>query len=345
MLLSSAAEAMYWTGRYLERARALAWAVLAYERLSLDLPPTRSLGLRPLLSVMGSDGAHPERPANATPAAFDAEKVLHALALDDHNPSSVFGAVCRARENLRRGRVVSPPSVWTTLNALHLLLSGVDAQNMAGVLGALDEVVSAGSRIDGDLAAGMTRDAAYSFLRIGGHLERADMVVRTIDAVLSTMAPSGSAELFNDVRWIGLLQTVGAHSMYRRRHHTHVDLATVLEFLTVDVTFPRSLAFCLALVDDELAKLPHPAQARAAHATVGHAASSLAGASAVELPAQVSRVLWTFAALHTAIRSSYFPEDPAVEPRIVSAMVLATTPAGCHESPQVAAQDPATLSH
>lgn len=44
MLLSSLAETMFWGGRYIERAQALARAIRAVEGLSLDLPSRTPLG-------------------------------------------------------------------------------------------------------------------------------------------------------------------------------------------------------------------------------------------------------------------------------------------------------------
>src|SRR5271167_1440569 len=114
MLLSSAAEAMFWMGRYLERAQALARTVQAYERLSLDLPGARSLDLRPLLGLIGREVTQDQD----TEAVGETTALLRALVLDHDTPSSVMGAVCHARANLRRGRVTAPPEVWATLNSL-----------------------------------------------------------------------------------------------------------------------------------------------------------------------------------------------------------------------------------
>ena len=51
MLLSSVAEAMFWSGRYIERAQALSRTIQAVERLSLDLPGKHAEGLVPLLPL------------------------------------------------------------------------------------------------------------------------------------------------------------------------------------------------------------------------------------------------------------------------------------------------------
>ncbi len=331
MLLSSVADAMLWTGRYLERAGALARAVVAYERLALDLPEARAVDLRPMLRLIGRD----VDPGLSDPTTTAAS--LHALALDADNPSSVIGALRLARENLRRVRVDVPPDVWPTINAVYVRLSEFDATQVAAVLGLLEDVIATGSRIEGELTAGMTRDAAYSFLRIGVHLERGDMLLRTMDALVSTIDPRGPERLFDDVRWKGLLHAVSAHTMYRRRHHTQVDLATVLAFLVRDETFPRSLAFCLGVVEEELRNLPNSGPARAALAVSRRVSATLAEAAAEGLAEQVSHVLRTLAALQTALKSAYFPDEPGTLPALAPAPAVPTTDESvpAHEAPGV----------
>lgn len=306
MLLSSVAESMLWTGRYLQRAPSLARAVLAYERLSLDLPRHQDLG--PLMRLVGCT-----EPSQMPSVATEPSDVLGKLILDGENPSSVAGALNRARDNLRRVRVSVPREVWTTVNALSLKLAATETAHLAGVLGAAEDVVAAGSRIEGDLTASMTRDAAYSFLRIGCHLERADMLLRIIDVVVSTMAPHGPECLYDDVRWRGLLDAVAAHSMYRRHHPTKVDLPTVLAFLVDDAAFPRSLASCLGVVGDEVSSLPNSRVSCAAQAACVRASTALKGVSAASLPVQAALVLERLAEFHMSLERSYFSQEPEAE--------------------------------
>jgi uncharacterized alpha-E superfamily protein len=304
MLLSSTAEAMFWTGRYLERAQAVARAALAYQRMSLDLPGVRWLDVRPLLGLSARQAPGDNRTATETSGP------LRELVLDADNPSTVLGALRRARANLRRGRVTTPFEVWVTLNAVYVRLSEVDAGQTASVFGLLGEVVAAGSRIEGEITATMTRDAAYSFLRIGCHLERADMLVRTMKALLPVVSPSGPEQTFDDVRSMGLLDAVGAHSMYRRRHHARIDLPAVLEFLVLDAAFPRSLTHCLHVIDAELRNLPRPGEGHPERLACLRVASELARTSPDGVPAQLSLVLNSLAALHAAVKASYFPDLP-----------------------------------
>src|SRR6478609_2636491 len=185
MLLSSAAEAMFWSGRYIERAEALSRSIQAVERLSLDLPGKHENGLVPLLSLVGSGDS------DAAAKDIGQAGVLRALALDADNSSSVLGALRAARENLRHARACAPPELWLALNNQYLLLSGALEQPLPRVLDALGLALEAGSRIKGVFESNMARDAAYSFLNIGVELERGDMLLRVLPALLPATTVSG----------------------------------------------------------------------------------------------------------------------------------------------------------
>ena len=306
MLLSSVAEAMFWSGRYIERAQALSRTIQAVERLSLDLPSKHSAGLVPLLPLV--TGSEPD----ALAANTSQSEALRVLALDDENASSVLGALRAARENLRHARVSAPPELWVALNNQYLLLKDASEQPLPRVLDALSNVLEAGSRIRGVFESNMARDAAYSFLNIGVELERADMLLRVLGALLPTMTANGWDRTFDDVRWTGLLQALGVRSMFRQRHHHQTDLVSLMDFLSVDTASPRSVVHCLRLVEGELRNLPRAGQAAAAVTMATSSAFALAHAESDELPAAIERTLAALASVHSALVASYFPELRAV---------------------------------
>jgi uncharacterized alpha-E superfamily protein len=306
MLLSSVAEAMFWSGRYLERARALARAIQSVERLSLDLPGKHALGLRPLLALVG-DRAELNAPETSQAA------MLHALALNQEDPSSVLGALGAARENLRQARVVAPPELWLALNNQYHELLAVAEEPMPRVLEALGHVLEVGSRISGVIESSMARDETHSFLSVGVELERADMLLRVLAVLLPALAVHGWERTFDDVRWGGLLSALGVHSMYRRRHHHQVETATLLDFLAVDMASPRSVAHCLRRIEDALRPLPRAAQVLLAVALATSSASALARANCQENSQEIEQgidaALAALAAVHESLQSCYFPES------------------------------------
>jgi uncharacterized alpha-E superfamily protein/hemerythrin-like domain-containing protein len=297
MLLSSSAQTMFWLGRHLERAQALSRAIQSSARASLDLPGADSPALAPLLGLVGKESV-------AEPG-----EALYALSLERDNPSSVLGALGGARENLRRGRTIVAPEAWEILNGTYLKLCALErAAAGSEILRALDHVMAASSRIEGELGASMTRDGAYAFLRIGWLLERADMMLRVTSALSEGFGPGPAQRDFDDVRWMGVLNAVGAYAMYRRRHHARVDQKTALDFVLLDAEFPSSTVCCILQIERELEKLPRPQRARAALLSC---LPEPVEVERIETMAQfralAAKLLTSIAGFHGAIAASYFP--------------------------------------
>jgi len=120
----------------------------------------------------------------------------------------------------------------------------------------LERVVAASRELAGQVAVGMLRDDGYAFLRLGVHLERADMMLRTAGIVAATLMPADHRPAFADVRWMGLLKSVGAYTTYRHRYHARADFTSTLDLLLYEPTFPRSLAHALGEIDRDLGALP-----------------------------------------------------------------------------------------
>jgi uncharacterized alpha-E superfamily protein/hemerythrin-like domain-containing protein len=298
---------MYWTGRYFERAQALARALAGYERLSLDLPSGDALDLTPLLGLVGPD---PEPDTK-----LGRHEVLRAFALDAENPSSVRGALGVARENLRSGRAVMPAAVWAPVNRLHARLGELDPHDTTAVFAALEEVEAIGSQIEGQLTSSMTQDAAFSFWCIGCRVERADMLLRVL-AVLVPHLMNRRGEPFADVRAIGLLECVGAYSMFRRRNQTQADVVTILDFVLTDAAFPRSLCGLLKTIERELDALPRPGPVQAALASCYPKVLPNIGSSSTLL-STLDDLMGQVGDFAAVVAERYFPAEPrppSVEP-------------------------------
>jgi uncharacterized alpha-E superfamily protein len=168
---------------------------------------------------------------------------------------------------LRRSRSLLPSECWHTLNPLYLRLAALDpAAPPAELREALEGVLASNRELAGHVTAGMLRDAGYAFLRMGTHVERADMMLRVATIVADTLIPPGHGTPFEDVRWMGLLKSVGAYGTYRHRYHAATGFRSALELLLYERTFPRSLAHAIQEIERDLAGLPGNADAAAAFA-------------------------------------------------------------------------------
>jgi len=312
MLLSRLAESVYWTGRYLERAEGTARVLASHTELFLDLPKEAGITFAPLLFVTGSEDEFA-----LVQDTSSEEHVVAWLASDPRNPGSVLSCLERARQNLRSTRALFPREAWEVLNHLYLCA----AEGTDEVIGRrsrltwLDEVVTDVQRLTGLLAGSMSHDDTYQFLRIGRHIERADMTTRVLDVRAATLLDGrlDTQRAFADVQWMQVLRSLSAHQMYRRTVQTRVLGPDALRFLLQDPQFPRSVSHCLAQIAGCLDTLPrHEAtQARCADTqrlVTEARAKTLAWDGLHEF---VDEVQLGLAEINTTLTQTYFRADPA----------------------------------
>jgi uncharacterized alpha-E superfamily protein len=120
--------------------------------------------------------------------------------------------------------------------------------------------------------------------------------------------PTDRQPPFADVRWMGLLKSVGAYTTYRHRYHARADFKSTLDLLLYEPTFPRSLAHALAEIDHDLGALP-------ARRPVEDALEACLRSGALEtrlaLDDIVATALAGLARLGAAIEEAYFRRAPA----------------------------------
>jgi uncharacterized alpha-E superfamily protein len=257
-MLSRVAEAIYWAGRYIERAENTARLVRVNSHLVLDTPTGISPGWAPLISITGLGPQFDSCCQDATE-----RNVVRFLIGDLNNPSSILSSLKAARENCRTIREVLPRSGWEALNELYIfakdnIQSGLTKKGRDDYL---DGIISGSQQLIGLLGSIMYRDEAFYFLRIGRNLERADMTTRILDVRSTDLLPDAD-DLFESrslesVQWISILKSLSAYSIYRRKIAVRVSREPVLEFLLHDTEFPRAFAHCILAVEESVGPLPN----------------------------------------------------------------------------------------
>ncbi|WP_010551704.1 alpha-E domain-containing protein [Brachybacterium paraconglomeratum] len=238
MMLSRIADAMFWIGRYVERADQTA-RILGVSLQSI----TEDASLDPVDSCAGVYGIFG---ATDVPAEdLTVQRVLERLVTDRANPSSVAGALQAARENARGVREALSTEVWESLNTATLgMPRGVRPSRMHG---AFQFAKDRCAMVNGLLDASMTRDEAWLFLRVGQLLERVDMLARNLQA--------HDLSDTSDAATVLLLRSCSAHEAYIRSYRGRVRVSGAIEFLLMDSIFPRSAAYCLSEIDEALETL------------------------------------------------------------------------------------------
>ena len=312
MLLSRVAEQLYWAARYLERAEGTARIVREHSDVIVDMPLSLPPNWDHLLGITGSREGFDEHYEGS-----DESSIVSFLIADPLNSGSVYSSIVRARDNLRTCRDILPTQAWNAVNDLYLA-AGRGAAD--GVLRRhrsrfLERVIGSHQRLLGILTTTMSRDEAYTMLRLGRHIERADMVTRVLDVRAGWLLGERPerAELYDDLQWSSVLRSLSALQMFNRRaapgSASGPGAVEVLRFILGETTFPRSVAYCLEGVQSSARLLPlSESVIGACHAALTELSSSDPNAllDAGELHCKADRLQIAIGSFNDRIAAAYF---------------------------------------
>jgi uncharacterized alpha-E superfamily protein len=248
-MLSSTADHLYWMARCMERAENTARMLDITYRMSLLKHATQEpfQEWAAMLSISGLHYEYGERHET-----IDADGVLHFMALDETNPASIISSVNSARENGRAERGTITSEMWEALNHTWLMMREKRAAGLPvdGVSAFFDWVKERSHLSRGLTYGTMLRDDAFSFMRLGTFLERADNTARILDVKYHILLPSlqdvgGAADYY---QWGALLRSVSAFESYRKVYSDVITPRRVAELLILNADMPRSLRASLAEV-------------------------------------------------------------------------------------------------
>lgn len=241
-MLARNAEALYWIGRYVERADDTARILdVTVHQLLEDSTVDPDQASRILLQVLGI-----EPPASR----LDMWSLTDLVAFSRGLPAgfSIVDAISAARENARSAREVISGDMWECLNTTYNALP--ERERAARRLGPHEffTFIEGRAAMFGGLSdSTLSRDDGYRFLVLGRAIERIDMTVRLL---LSRVGDSASSPT-----WVSVLRAAGAHDTYLRTHRGVLDANRVVEFILLDRLFPRSAFYSLRLAEHSLERL------------------------------------------------------------------------------------------
>ncbi len=266
MLLARMAEAVYWAGRYLERAEDTARIVQVHGETHVDIPVGEDVGWAPLIEIAGSMAEYRERISPMVAGSPESEvrrsaetRVVAYVLTDRDNPSSILSSISAARDNLQRARPVVAREVWEICHELWVALSpaATDVAQRDERVVWLRRVIEQVQRINGVMQGTMRRDEALAFFRLGQHLERAEMTCRLLAVRADSAVPGPGSDDYYEVRHMAVLRSLASYQPFRRTTPTRPDAASTLRFLLQDEAFPRAVSACLGEVRDQVKALPH----------------------------------------------------------------------------------------
>jgi uncharacterized alpha-E superfamily protein len=254
-MLSRVGNRLYWMGRYVERTESSARLIRVYSELFLDLPHGTGIGWRTVLDINGVEEAYTDAGLNPD----DPSAMVHFLLADEANEASLLSTLALARENARTTRDVIPAEAWRVLNELYLMARDKlpEAAQQRNRRRILEDVIQRCQLLAGLINGTMSHGNGYQLMRVGWHLERADMTTRIID-VAAALLMAGRDELkrFDNTLWMAVLRSLSAYQMYRQQVRRRVTGPDVIRFLMQDPLFPRSVTNCIYQVENAIASLP-----------------------------------------------------------------------------------------
>ncbi len=250
-MLGRTANGLFWMYRSLERAENTSRLIETGQRLALTRMGSSDDEWRSVLQSAGVcegyDAAHD---------AVTKEDAIDWMLRAPANASSVKTSFEAARANARTVRTALTEDAWEAVNGAYMEITGllkrkVTERDLPKVLGVIRRRAAL---VRGMTHGTMLRDDIYDFARLGTFLERADNTARILDVKYYVLLPSAYSvgSSIDNVQWETILQSLSARGGYRAAYGNSVSPRDVAHFLMLDRRMPRSLAFCVSKLRDNL---------------------------------------------------------------------------------------------
>jgi uncharacterized alpha-E superfamily protein len=266
---SRAAENLWWLGRYAERAEAVTRLLrAAFDRRNDFQGSASPPGIESLHALLGAltritttypGFAGPGAEAQARREAPEHE--LLALVIDDSRPGTLAHCVYALLDAAHAVRDQLSGDTWLVIGSLDkelLQLRGPLHDAQASVQSALQQVMQSLLALGGLGAESMVRDLGWRFMDAGCRLERALQLLSLLRATVTDARGTATDSLLLE----SVLTAAESIVTYRRRYRSHGQLETLLDMLLLDAGNPRSLAFALTSLTENLDALPTPRDRR-----------------------------------------------------------------------------------
>ncbi|MCV2865536.1 alpha-E domain-containing protein [Albidovulum sediminicola] len=250
-MLGKTANGLFWMYRYLERAENTSRLIETGQRIALTRLGASDDEWRSILQTAGVAAGY-----DAAHETLTKDAAIDWMLRDPANPSSVLSSIAAARQNARMVRTALTHEVWEATNSAYmraqeLLSRKVGERDLPGVLGTIRQRAAL---VRGATQGTMLRNDIYDFARIGTFLERADNTARILDVKYYVLLPSASSvgSAVDNVQWETILRAVSGRGGFRMEYGAGAGPREIAQFLILDRRMPRSLAFCMGKIRDNL---------------------------------------------------------------------------------------------
>ena len=253
-MLGKTAGSLFWMFRYLERCENTARFTEAGFYIALTRYKSAEDEWQSIIQAAGAEEHYSSLNNN-----YDGATVINYLLREKDNPSSVRSIIDLARSNARTARTALTREVWEAVNEAWLnicsaLKKPVTPKNLPEILSLIKRQTGL---VEGALQSTMLRNDIFNFARMGTFIERGNNTARILDVKYHVLLPSVSlvGGSLDNVQWETILRSVSANQSYRWMNKGVVTPKGIANFLLLDFSMPRSLAFCQSEIVHNLVHL------------------------------------------------------------------------------------------
>lgn len=248
-VLNRNAEALFWVGRYVERAENHARLIDVHYHIQqeADFQHKEHKWAR-LIDALGARASYEQQFE-----AFTEKDVLSFITLDRGNTNSLFSCISQARNNLRTLREKLPSELWDTLNAFYLWLGEKQVDDIIkdSPNAFYRQIKERTAMFQGVEHSVMPRQNEWHFIESGRFLERAENTVRILQSVAGTLL-EGRDIPTPYPNMMAVLKSVSGYQSFRRLYGDGVQVESIMEFMVRGESFPRSIQFSFTELEEHL---------------------------------------------------------------------------------------------
>jgi len=258
VMLSRVAHSLYWMSRYIERAENIARLLEVNLQFIIDFRGYDDAHLREHWgSILASSGDFELFEEHYKSA--DSRSVTEFFAFDLRNTNSILSCVFSARENARMIRDQISVEMWETINELYLFLKSRSTADVwaAGPYEFFQDIKRNSHLFQGLTDSTYSRSEGWEFIQFGKFVERAHKTTRILDVKYHILLPTAGdvGGALDTAQWQAVLRSASALEAYRRFYVREILPWKVAEFLIFSDSFPRSVHFCVAQIDEFLRRI------------------------------------------------------------------------------------------
>lgn len=249
-MLNRNAEALFWIGRYMERAENHARLIDVHYHIQQE-DDFREEGHKwsRLIDAIGARNEYLQQFEN-----FNEEDVLSFITLDLGHSNSLFSCVHQARNNLRTLRQQLPSELWDIANSFNLWLVERSVNDiMKNPHEFYQQIKERTAMFLGAEESVMLRGNEWRFIESGRYLERAENTVRILQSVTLSCRDKEQTSIYTQLQ--AVLKSVSGYQAFRKYYADAVSADCILEFLIVGAAFPRSVRFSAQQLEEHLSRI------------------------------------------------------------------------------------------